>query len=105
MCRRIIVMTVELPLCIFICNFPTMSACVSVLNGKLQYRYVELCAGIVFSHFISKEGNQSCSVVLEDGWIITQDGELLAALHCLLKSVKIWFHVNILLLTAAVIFV
>jgi len=32
--------------------------------------------GTVCSHFITKDPDQPCCVILEDGYIITQEGEL-----------------------------
>jgi len=39
--------------------------------------YTRSFAGIVFSHFIAKGYGESSSVILEDGYIITQEGKQL----------------------------
>ena len=57
-----------------------------MLSGKLPMQACSMCA-IVCSHFLTKDSDHNCSVVLEDRYIITQEGELQEMLFIMLRSV------------------
>jgi len=56
------------------------------LNVKTAVQHTEVCCWHCFSHFIAKDADESCSVILEDRSIITQEGKLQDALYNLLQS-------------------
>jgi len=68
---------VELPFLIVWISLQMLVTSVYTLNGKSAVQVCSVCVyATVCSHFFTKDPDRCCSVVLEDRYIITQEGEV-----------------------------